>query len=200
PLLAQIEDPIELKVILRVVWHLGQKRRAPRAVTLSELKTDVVLLEILTGKPDFEVALQGVLGAAVRHKVLAQGASGSNEPVYALNTETGRQTVGRISDVRANPDMDTEPVKPAPRSNIFTLYEDNIGTLSPLIVEELQEAEKTYPKQWVTDAFKEAVANNKRSWRYIARILERWEREGRGGDSTFGKPGDNVSQTREFRY
>ncbi|MDO8690892.1 MAG: DnaD domain protein [Dehalococcoidia bacterium] len=31
------------------------------------------------------------------------------------------------------------------------------------------------------DAFREAVNLNRRNWRYIARILERWAREGRDG-------------------
>ena len=47
------------------------------------------------------------------------------------------------------------------------------------IVEELIEAEKTYSARWIEEAFREAVGNNKRNWRYIARILERWESEGK---------------------
>ena len=43
-----------------------------------------------------------------------------------------------------------EPVQeaenpPEERANIFVLYEQNIGLLQPLIVEELKEAEKLYP-------------------------------------------------------
>jgi DNA replication protein len=67
----------------------------------------------------------------------------------------------------------------APAVNIFALYEQNIGIITPMIAEELKEAEKIYPRQWIEDAFKEAVALNKRSWRYIARILERWASEGK---------------------
>lgn len=57
--------------------------------------------------------------------------------------------------------------------------------LSPIIAEELKEAEKIYPASWIDDAFKEAVHLNKRNWRYISRILERWATEGRSN----GKPG-----------
>ena len=49
----------------------------------------------------------------------------------------------------------------------------------------LKEAEELYPSAWIEDAFLEAVSHNKRSWRYIARILERWERDGRSD----GEPG-----------
>ena len=64
-------------------------------------------------------------------------------------------------------------------TNIFALYEQNIGMIAPMIAEELKEAERIYPSQWIEEAFKEAVALNKRSWRYIARILERWTSEGK---------------------
>jgi DnaD/phage-associated family protein len=66
-----------------------------------------------------------------------------------------------------------------PAVNIFTLYEQNIGMITPMIAEELKEAEKLYPPLWIEEAFKEAVTLNKRSWKYIARILERWTSEGK---------------------
>jgi DNA replication protein len=43
----------------------------------------------------------------------------------------------------------------------------------------LRDAEQRYPQGWIRDAINEAVALNKRSWRYIARILENWSTEGR---------------------
>ena len=64
--------------------------------------------------------------------------------------------------------------------DIFTLYEENIGMLNPLIAEWLKEAENLYPESWIRDAIKEAVSLNKRNWRYIDRILENWSAEGRG--------------------
>ena len=73
----------------------------------------------------------------------------------------------------------------AERPNIFQLYEANIGLLTPLIAEELKEAEASYPEPWIQEAFQEAVERNKRSWRYIARILERWAQEGKDD----GEPG-----------
>ena len=53
-----------------------------------------------------------------------------------------------------------------------------------MIAEELREAEKIYPATWIKEAIKEAVARNKRNWRYIAAILERWATEGKG-DGTY---------------
>jgi DnaD/phage-associated family protein len=65
------------------------------------------------------------------------------------------------------------------RPNVYTLYEQNIGLLTPIMAEKLQEAEGQYPPEWIASAFEEAVLNNKRNWRYIERILERWTVEGR---------------------
>jgi DnaD/phage-associated family protein len=63
--------------------------------------------------------------------------------------------------------------------NIFTLYEQNIGILTPMIAEELREVDKLYPETWIKDAIKEAVNQNKRKFGYISAILERWSTEGR---------------------
>jgi DnaD/phage-associated family protein len=65
------------------------------------------------------------------------------------------------------------------RPNIFVLYEQNIGLLSPLIAEELKDAADHFPMDWIEAAFREAVQHNKRKWSYIRAILRRWETEGR---------------------
>jgi DnaD/phage-associated family protein len=67
------------------------------------------------------------------------------------------------------------------RPNIFTLYEQNIGLLLPLVAEELREAGERYPADWLEAAFREAVQQNRRSWAYIRAILKRWEADGKGG-------------------
>ncbi len=119
---------------------------------------------------------------------------GKRRRVFALNTETDRNALARerdrVSQSPIPPDASgLRSVRSSPQSppweaaterpNIYALYEDNIGLLSPMIAEQLREAEQMYPAEWIADAFKEAVSLNKRSWRYIARILETWEREGR---------------------
>jgi DNA replication protein len=65
------------------------------------------------------------------------------------------------------------------RPDIYTLYEQNIGPLTPILSEKLREAERLYPAAWVEDAFTEAVNYNRRSWAYVARILENWATHGR---------------------
>ena len=68
------------------------------------------------------------------------------------------------------------------RPNIFTLYEQNIGVLTPMIAEELKDAEKEYSAEWIEEALKIAVEQNARKWSYVQKILGRWQTEGKAGD------------------
>lgn len=56
--------------------------------------------------------------------------------------------------------------------NIFQLFEDEIGSLTPLISDTLQDWEKEYSPEWVADAIKEAVLHNARNQKYIDKILK----------------------------
>jgi len=67
------------------------------------------------------------------------------------------------------------------------LYEQNIGALTPLIADELRDAEQTYPAKWIEEAIKIAVENNTRRWRYVSAILERWRLEGKQAKDGFAE-------------
>ena len=64
-------------------------------------------------------------------------------------------------------------------SNVFSLYESNIGPLTPMIADTLEDAEKTYSADWIADVIQLAVENNKRNWRYCEAILKRWQADGK---------------------
>ena len=81
--------------------------------------------------------------------------------------------------MRADHQIEEVTASPTIHSNVFSIYEQNIGMLTPIIAERLKDAEQTYPLEWIEDAFREAVENNKRSWRYVESILNRWAVEGR---------------------
>jgi DnaD/phage-associated family protein len=68
------------------------------------------------------------------------------------------------------------------RPNAFRLYEQNIGPLTPLIADQISRAIEDYPDDWIEDALTEAVSYNRRSWRYVSRILENWQASGRSED------------------
>ena len=59
----------------------------------------------------------------------------------------------------------------------------------PELIFELREAEKIYPCWWIEEAFRIAATHNKRSWRYIRAILERWHTEGKD-DETNRRPAE----------
>ena len=44
----------------------------------------------------------------------------------------------------------------------------------PIIADQLVRALERYPREWIEDAIGEAVAYNRRNWRYIQRILQQW--------------------------
>ena len=61
----------------------------------------------------------------------------------------------------------------------FALYEQNIGPLTPIIADRLRAAESQYPATWLEEAIAMAVEYNKRSWRYVETIQQRWEANGK---------------------
>jgi DnaD/phage-associated family protein len=83
-----------------------------------------------------------------------------------------------------NPKAEEEEL---PRPLVFTLYERNIGMLTPMICEELLIAEKEYPADWIEKAIQEALNNNVRNWKYVSAILTRWKKDGIGGTNNNGK-------------
>ena len=65
------------------------------------------------------------------------------------------------------------------RPNVFVLYEQNIGPLTPLIAENLQDLEKEYSREWLEEAIQIAVTNNARKLSYVIAVLKRWRTQGR---------------------
>lgn len=185
-LMAEIRDIAELKVTLYVAQSIHHKKGYPRFVTFDELAGDAVLLRGLndgTGAPT-EVLRQAVEKAVARGTLLR--AKTEMQEFLVVNDEAGRRALPILAGGKvAVPDTPAAGEPPLTRPNIFTLYEQNIGLLTPMVAEELRAAEAEYPQEWIEDAFKEAVALNKRNWRYIARILENWAVKGRES----GKPG-----------
>src|SRR5204863_6262875 len=86
--------------------------------------------------------------------------------LYFLNSPRGRLAAEAFAKGQA---QKSSAVNPAPRerSNVFKLYEENIGPLTPLIADTLKDAEDTYETEWIADAIDRAVQNNKRNWKYI---------------------------------
>jgi len=186
-LLPQISDMAELKTTLHIFAELYRKRGYPRFITYKELLSNTSLMSGLkeVAKPPDEVLRKALEMATGRGTILhmALDRDGATEDIYFLNTEDNRQIVAKIQSGEFQlPGLKAQGqayVEIEELPDIFTLYEQNIGMLTPMIAEELREAEKLYPVDWIKDAIKEAVSLNKRNWRYIAAILENWSSEGR---------------------
>lgn len=201
----QIDEIAELKVLLHIFWVMRNRRGYAQFVTYDELVSDPVLMSgFETGTSSGDEIVRQALDQAVQrgtilHLVLER--NGKLEDVYFINNEIGRKTFekirqGKLPQIIVTPSR-CEVAKPGSELNIFTLYEQNIGVLTPMIVEELQEAERLYPLEWIVSAFKEAVTLNKRSWKYISRILERWAIEGKDD----GAPGrDPKKENQRDKY
>jgi len=186
-LLPQISDITELKTTLHLFAVIYRKRGYPRFITYRELLGNASLMSSLkeATKPLSE-ALRGALEMATRrgtilHIVLDR--DGEPEDIYFLNTDYDKQIVAKIQNGELSlPGLKTKGqtyIELEEQPNIFTLYEENIGMLTPIIAEELREAEKLYPEAWIKDAIKEAVNQNIRKKSYILAILERWSTEGK---------------------
>jgi DnaD/phage-associated family protein len=62
---------------------------------------------------------------------------------------------------------------------ICTVYEKNIGLLTPMIGDQIKDAMGDYPTSWIIEGILAAVTNEKRSWRYVLGCLKNWKREGK---------------------
>jgi DNA replication protein len=180
-----IDDLFELKVTLYCLWLVQQKQGEMRYVTSTELAADQVLMNALEDAdlPAQEALRMGLERAVARGTLLevtVERPLQADETWYFLNSEGGRMAVERIQSGDWVPDGADAGIRlHARRPSIYHLYEQNIGLIqSPILAEELEEAERTYPQAWVREAFRIAVSNNARRWSYVRAILERWAQEG----------------------
>ena len=180
-----IETLAELKLTLYIFWRLDWKEGAFRYLRLSEFLEDG---DFMAGMGDTIVearhALDEAIKSALQRKTILHATvpMGSGDiDLYFLNTPRGRAAVQAIAkgdwkfSEENQTDIEIVPIAP----NIYQLYEENIGPLTPMIAEALQEADDTYPARWIEEAFQIAVENNARNYRYILAILNRWQIEGR---------------------
>jgi DnaD/phage-associated family protein len=184
-LLPNIDNLAELKVTLYAFWALTQREGKVRYLRLTDFLNDSEFVKGLgpTMPLATEALMDGIERAVARGTFLhinVESADGKMD-LYFLNTEKGRSAVEGITkgEWRPNPDEDEPITLLVERPNIFVLYEQNIGALTPIIVDELRDAEQTYPIRWIEEAIEQSVENNVRKWRYILAILERWRKEGK---------------------
>lgn len=183
-LLPQIDHLGELKVTLYALWFLDRQEGHIRFLTLGDFSSDRKLLLALHPYPEEALlALNEALMRAVRRGTLLEAVlkeSGGEQRLYFLNSAKGRAALKALQNGDWRPEMGSRAAVQLEheRPNIYRLYEENIGPLTPLIADALREAETTYPPEWIEEAMTKAVLNNARHWRYIEAILSRWKEKG----------------------
>lgn len=186
--LPYVDSLAEVKVTLHVFWRTAPVPHASAWIAVDELRGDPALLEGLASEPGGALAAVGqAIDRAVERGTLLRAVvayADLKREVVAPNSARGRRGLATLrsrASSRAAPPiavvLDGRPS--AERPDIFALYEQNIGLVQPLIAEELRAAAELYPAAWIEESFRQAVAYNRRNWRYVKRILERWALDGR---------------------
>ena len=200
-ILPRLEEPADLLAFLWVARLAQEQRSEPRFVNADQVWTAPGARESFERLGGGREGLaRGLERCAAAGALLALNLAGpgGEETVYFVNTPASRRAVGRAraGELRLKPETVAVAPPPEPRPGIFRLYEENVGTITPLVGERLLEAVDLYPADWIEEAFRTAAELNVRNWKYIERILKRWSEEGRRDE---GAEGDSF-EDRKRRY
>jgi DnaD/phage-associated family protein len=163
----EIDDIAELKVTLYAIWRIEHMEGNFRALSEAEFAAEALGLKI--------DEIQRGLGKALERGILLKSEREA-DVFYFLNSPRGRLSVEAFAkgQIKAS----SSSYVPS-KSNVFKLYEENIGALTPLLADMLREAEREYPGAWFEEAFEIAVTRNVRNWKYVEAILRRWKENGK---------------------
>ncbi len=178
-LISDISDLDEVKVLL-CVFHLLQNKHEPvKYFYLEDLAEDEAAKRCFS-----EVtALSSALEKAIEHQAVLAGQYDGRR-IYFLNTPQSSGALRALQKGAWTPDnRKTFQSDSGEKPNLFTLYEKNIGPLTPILAETLGDAEKEYPADWIEEAITIAVKKNVRNWQYIEAILRSWKEKGRNEEN-----------------
>jgi DnaD/phage-associated family protein len=163
----EIDDVAELKVTLYAIWRIEHLEGNFRAMCETDFEVEALGLKI--------DEIQRGLGKAVERGILLKSQHEA-DAFYFLNSPRGRLSAEAFAKGQWRDAMRAYVPN---KSNVFKLYEENIGALTPLLADMLKEAEKNYPSAWFEEAIEIAVSRNIRNWKYIEAILARWKENGK---------------------
>lgn len=179
-LLPVMDDINEIKLCLYILWKAYKIGDFSMPITSANILLDEIFTGGLVSPNDGIEKLVGeLLEKLVADNILLKVESETaGEPnIYFINSPLGRKTASEKSRDLQPAKMTLDQIQP----NIFQLYQENIGSLTPIIADALRSAEDIYPGEWIKEAIHIAVQNNVRRWRYVESILDRWQKEGRDG-------------------
>ena len=117
------------------------------------------------------------------------GPKGTNK--WAIPLSKGGDKIAPLAncrgDIPSGGILTPESIKPSVKEDeeeiarrtkiLTTLYEQNIGAITPLLADIIRNATIDYPQEsWYQPAFEIAIKNNVRKWEYIDAILDGWKR------------------------
>jgi DNA replication protein len=184
-LLPMVDHLGELKVTLYAFWRLGLMDGQYRFIQREDFAGDDLFMQGLSASPRqageaLDDALERAEARGTLLRVVVEDAQAERN-LYFMNTGRGREAVEKLTrgDWRPESFEGTVVTLSHVRANVFSLYEQNIGALTPLISEELRDMAEAYPAAWIEEAIKIAVKNNVRRLKYVLAVLERMRAEGR---------------------
>lgn len=186
-----IDDLDELKLIL-ILFKYGRDTDNKNAIfSIESLIHDPDLLMLYDN--DIE-RIVSVINKSINRKSLIEIINLEDDQRFLiLNTPDGRAIKEKIlTGLLTSDDVMNLHLKGfSLRPNIFRIYEENIGPLTPMISDILIDAEKRYPGDWIQEAIQLSLKRNVRNWNYVQAILDTWLKEGKNG-----KTGKNNKEDR----
>ena len=167
-LLNEINDLDELKVTLYSLWRVANMEGASHPLWEADFAEELEAVDITSG---LEKCVQR--GSLLRVTFETEG------DIYFINSPRGRASAEAARESGWVPSK-RHSAPPLTRPNIYKLYEENIGPLTPLLADSLKDAEEEYPAERIEEAIGLAVKANARKWSYVEAILKRWKEEGYG--------------------
>ena len=111
----------------------------------------------------------------ISEKRRAAGRKGGSSKKKANAKQIPSNKGNKRKEIKESKVNDVSDPKP---SQATDYWEQNIGTISPIILEKISDWENDLPSEVVKKAIEQAVVNNKRTWSYINAILNEWHKKG----------------------
>ena len=179
---AAIQTALEQLVTYKLLLKLGDPTPDGQRWQLG----DAPDFEGLKQRRDQQVEAARLRTAKATAARLAKRAAGTSDvPVRATNQEqyVGRTDGGSSDVLNQSHSQNHLQSQEITRARIFELYEQTFGLITPTYVDDLKDAAHEFAPDWLEDAFKLTKEKGGRSWPYTRKILDGWQKNGRGAPS-----------------
>lgn len=184
--LPRLNDADLIKVMFFIQFRCDRQEGENHYLFIRQILESTTLQHWLGGT-NIEERIKQSLKNALNNRLVLSGNHPSipNATLIFPTDEAGQASLQRLIKGlwQPTPTDHMPETQTKPQKNIYQLYEENIGPLTPLLSEDLTAAQEEFPAQWIEEAFHIAVKNNARSWRYIDAVLKSWQKEGKNVQS-----------------